>query len=496
MGPPAIALIPLDARPCTRGFPVCIGRTGGLEVVVPPPDLLGDLTRPAPVDDLFRWLEGVAPDVDGAILGLDTLVYGGLIPARRSPESYDVLAARLARVQSLPIATLYAFGVTMRVSNSDAAEEEKAYWAEYGPAIHRWSYHADRFDVTGEPEARAEAARARAGIPDAIAEDYLETRRRNHAINMLELDLARSGLFEILCLTQDDCSPFGFNQAEKRALEAQGVRNVLIYPGADEVASTLVGRYLNRQAGRVPVFRLRPHPPEGADLVALYEDRPLRATAAGQIRAVGGRLLDDGDPGEGDAGPGAEADVELLLNAPAGGQGDLCLRLNLERVDQPPRDLSPLIARLRGDRPMESGFRIPVALADVAYANGADPRLWKELAGRFDPSGVAAFGAWNTAGNTLGTVVAAASAYLTGPADPAAHRAFILDRLADDYLYQAVLRPALQREGRPAAEAERELGERLERLWRERFPHLPIRAIRASFPWRRYFEVDVRVEEA
>jgi hypothetical protein len=89
--------------------------------------------------------------------------------------------------------------------------------------------------------------------------------------------------------------------------------------------------------------------------------------------------------------------------------------------------------------------------------------------------------------------VAAASAYLTGPRDPAAHRQFILERLADDYLYQAVLRPALQREGLPARVAEGQVGERLSALWRERFPHLPVGGLSAAFPWGRFFEADVRI---
>ncbi len=475
---PLLALIPLDARPCTRAFPVAVGRIGGLELLVPPLDLLGDLERPAPVDELFGWLEKVAPEVEGAVLGLDTLIYGGLIPARRSPESFEVLAERLARVRRLPIRTLFAFGVTMRVSNSDVAQEEKAYWADYGPIIYRWSFFSDKFAVTGDPVAKDEATEARAAIPDAIAEDYLATRRRNHAINLLELDLAQEGRFDVLCLTQDDCSPYGFNQAEKRRLEARAFDNVLIYPGADEVASALVGRYLNRRAGRQPVFGLQVHPPAGAEIVAMYEDRPLRATAAGQILAAGGRLAEAGD----------RPDLDLVLNAPGGGQGDLALRLNLERADEPMRNLGPLVERLQGGG-------TPAAFADVAYANGGDPRLWEQLAADFNPAHVAAFAAWNTAGNTLGTVVAVASAYLTGPADPAAHRAFLLDRLADDYLYQSVLRPVLQQEKRPVAEVERDLGARLTALWRERFGHLPIRGIRATLPWKRLFEADVQVEE-
>ncbi|MBM3273810.1 MAG: DUF4127 family protein [Candidatus Sericytochromatia bacterium] len=474
----ALALIPLDARPCTRAFPAAIGRIGGLDVRIPPPELLGDLERVAPIDELFDWLEAQARVVDAAVVALDTLVYGGLIPARRSTEPIDTLLARLARVRDLPIASLYAFSVTMRISNSDVAEEEKPYWSEYGPTIYQWSFFSDKFDRTREPEAARLAQAARKSIPDAIAEDYLATRRRNYAINLKELELAEEGRFRVLCLTQDDTSPYGFNQAEKRQMEARGIPNVLIYPGADEVASCLVGRCLNEREGKVPVFRIRSFPESGGDLVAMYEDRPMRSTAAGQIHAAGGRM-----PHEGEA-----ADLEILLNTPASGQGDLALRIDMEKVDTPPRDLAPLVERLNTG--------LPAAFADIAYANGADPLLWERLAGGFRPEGVAAFGAWNTAGNTLGTVVATASAYLTGPRDGAAHRQFILDRLADDFLYQSVLRPQLQQEARPIVQVEADLGNRLAALWQARLPHLPINGISARLPWGRLFEADITVAAA
>jgi hypothetical protein len=474
----ALALIPLDARPCTRAFPAAIGRIGGLDVRIPPPELLGDLERIAPIDDLFDWLEAQAPEVDAAVIALDTLVYGGLIPARRSPEPIDKLLARLARVRDLPIPDLYAFSVTMRISNSDVAEEEKAYWSEFGPAIYRWSFYSDKFDQTREPDAAQIAHAARQTIPDAIAEDYLATRRRNYAINLKELELAEAGRFRVLCLTQDDTSPYGFNQAEKRQMEARGIPNVLIYPGADEVASCLVGRCLNESEGKVPVFRIRSFPQSGGDLVAMYEDRPMRSTAAGQIHAAGGRM-----PHEGEA-----PDLEIVLNTPASGQGDLALRINMEKVDSPRRDLGPLLERLRCGP--------PAAFADIAYANGADPRLWEHLSGDFMPDGVAAFGGWNTAGNTLGTVVATASAFLTGPRDRAAHRQFILDRLADDFLFQAILRPQLQQEARPIPEVEADLGLRLAALWQARLPHLPIKRISAKLPWGRLFEADITVVAA
>ncbi|MBI6545667.1 MAG: DUF4127 family protein [Cyanobacteria bacterium NC_groundwater_1444_Ag_S-0.65um_54_12] len=474
----AIALLPLDNRPATCHFPQEIGSLAGWEVVTPPPGLLGDLTRPASCAELIQWLVRIAPEVEGAIIALDTLIYGGLLPARRSIESLELLSERLVSLEILADRSfpLYAFAVTLRIANSNVAEEEKPYWADYGSLIYRWSFHADRHAQLGDAADAEQARLARASIPDAIVNDYLATRQRNLAVHHQQLDLAAKGLFKVLCLTQDDTAAYGFNQAEKRELAARKVPGVLFYPGADEVAATLVGRWINEQAGKQPGFHLSAVPPSTLDVVTLYEDRPLRDTATCQVLAVGGRIAKASDA----------ADLDLWLNGPASYQGDLALGTHLAGVADPPRDLRPLVARLRCGPPL--------ALADVAYANGADPELWNRV-GSFPLANLAAFAGWNTAGNTLGTVTSLASAYLTGPRQPKVHRQFILNRLADDLLYQAILRPRLQREGQPIATVAAELGARLTTLWQEQFPWLPIRKIAASLPWNRLFEAAIMVIE-
>lgn len=482
--PTPLLLIPLDARPCTYRFPRELAAIAGLSVLAPDPSLLGDLHRPANPDALRNWLLDNAPQASACLLALDTLAYGGLIPSRRSPDSLETLKARLAVLQTLktrhPETPLYGFSVTMRLSNSNDATEEKPYWDRFGQLLYRYSFHLDKFEQLGLPQDQVLAAEAKAQIPPEILDDYLETRARNFAINQMLVDWTHQGILDLLLLTQDDTSPFGFNVREQRALRAMVAEKaledrVLIYPGADEVASVLVARHLNRLHHRSPAFHLTPSTPHGLQITAMYEDRPLAQTAAGQIRAAGGRLVDTLE----------DADLALMLNTPATGQGDLALRLHLALPDTPPRDLHAFAETMRTSPK-------PVALADVAYANGADPALFAVFR---DYPRLAAFAAWNTAGNTLGTVVAQASAFLA-TTDPSAQQQFLLDRMADDLLYQAFLRPVLQTElqqGRTIDALEPELGPRLEALWRQHFPEIPIAGITASLPWHRLFEADVRV---
>lgn len=484
-----LLLIPLDDRPATYRLPAEIGAIGQLSVLRPPREAMGNLARPADPDALISWLEAHAPEAQGAVVALDTLGYGGLIPSRQSAEPFETIRARLERLAALkerhPELALYAFSVTMRLSAEAAIEEEKPYWAEHGRAIYAYSYHQDKYEQEGQEADRVEAEKARARIPDAVLEDYLATRARNFAVTQLMIDWAAEGRFEALLLTQDDTGRFGLNVREQRALlakiEAAGVADrVLIYPGADEVASALVGRHLNRVRGQAPRFFVRTSTPTGGEIVPMYEDRPLARTIASQVRAAGGVVVETREA----------ADFVLMANTPATDQGDLVLDLHLDRVDHPPRDLAPFARAIAtSDK--------PVALADVAYANGADLALF---AHGIDPTRLAAFAAWNTAGNTLGTVIAQASAW-RDPAcrDETAQRQYMLDRLADDLLYQACLRKELRAEfkaGASIAELEASVGPRLEALWRERFPQHPIRRIEASLPWNRLFEVDLHVLES
>lgn len=486
-----IAVLPLDDRPVTYDLPARIGAIAGARVLLPPRELLGNLEQVADRAALGAWLLEAGPEADAVVVALDTLGYGGLIPSRRSPDDLAAIMEALGPLRRLkerhPALPLYGFNVTMRLSDSDVNEEEKPYWDRYGKLIFRWSFHQHRFKANGDVADRAIAQEARKQIPPEILDDYLATRERNFTLNQTMVKWAGAGFFDALLLTQDDTSSFGLNVEEQQQL-AQMVNTtrigdqVLIYPGADEVASVLVARALNRLAGREPKLAASWHPLDGKRVQAMYEDRPLWQTLRGQIRAAGCKEIGDA----------AQADLEIVVNTPGAGQGDLALQTRLELPDSPhPRNLEPVMMAL------DDAAKRPLAFADVAYANGADPRLLPELVKRVDPWRLRGFAAWNTAGNTFGTLVAAASASLMPGADPRALATFVTERLAEDWLYQSIIRQELrqlQAEGASLDQLEARLDERLAALWAEHFPDHPAR-FRTYFPWRRLFEAGVFLED-
>ncbi len=62
----------------------------------------------------------------------------------------------------------------------------------------------------------AECAGLRAQIPNSVYEDYLQGRKRNHAVNRAMLDWLAEGVFDYLLLPQDDTADYGWNIAEAR----------------------------------------------------------------------------------------------------------------------------------------------------------------------------------------------------------------------------------------------------------------------------------------
>jgi len=125
-------LIPLDDRPVTYTFPALVARVARVEAILPPRHLMGALTRPAQIDELLTFAEAVIAkqEVSSVIVCLDSLLYGGLITGRRSPEDFKTIMARLNRLKKWktlsprPL-TVMAQSSIMRISDNYDNSEEK-----------------------------------------------------------------------------------------------------------------------------------------------------------------------------------------------------------------------------------------------------------------------------------------------------------------------------------------------------------------------------------
>ena len=479
-----IALLPLDDRPCNLHFPAQIAAIGGDSLVAPAPELLGHFNAPGDCAAIANWLDAL-PDVSALIVSVDMLAYGGLVASRTTQTALETALSRLEALktwrQARPQTPIYAFNVLMRLAitmDSDAAVPH--YYN-----VMRWARlqdEATRFP--GEPK-QAELRAVEAQIPAAILEQYRGARARNHAVNLQMVNWLAEGTFDFLLVTQEDCTEFGLHRAEQQELLQRvagcGVESrFALHPGADEAALTLLARHWQTGVS----FELHWSSEIAKRHIAVFEDVPYQDALDSHVRAMGGRIVEAG------------ADVQLWINAPvAGSQKDQSEADKTARGAQ----LDAFVAGLQ--TATESGAR--VALCDVAFPNGADTLLLEKLNAAQILGRLCAFGGWNTAGNTTGTVLGQCAALVRG-GNSALNRQFTFERLLDDWFYQSNLRAQLEDRararglsplnmGRREPEIERLAAHEMEVFARDLAPQFGARVqdLRVALPWNRTFEIAV-----
>jgi hypothetical protein len=200
-----------------------------------------------------------------------------------------------------------------------------------------------------------------------------------------------------------------------------------MYPGADEVGSALTARILNSSVNHFPTFTVHYGVPGGEQITAPYEDGPVSVTVNRQITAVGGSILSEGDP-----------DLQVFVNPPSPRRTEWDPAFAASEREERVPHLAKMVARIQ--KSIMAGQRVIVC--DVAYPNGADPLLIELLLQRVDITRLAAYGAWNTAGNTIGTALAQGCASLLAhtPEQQAAQKRFLLHRFLEDWGYQHLVR--------------------------------------------------------
>jgi hypothetical protein len=302
------------------------------------------------------------------------------------------------------------------------------------------------------------------------------------------LTLVETDGIDRLILPQDDTAAFGFNIAERRQLESLVAEHHLqhavhVYPGADEVAHTLCAHLVDVLRRRVPLkaFMLFSDPDGVKQLCARYEDRPILASIQSQLSAIGGVEVADVE----------SADVVLAIHTQGAEQGDWAMQIPLPK--------SPGIAPLWWTSIVKAKeLGKPLAVLDLAYANGGDPALMQQLPAYVPFSELAAYAGWNTASNSIGSLLAqcllARGAYQTPT-----NQEVVCLRLVEDYLYQSVWRQRI----RDVVDESAVSAEKLHAIVAEMFipaantwlaeHHFGYRVESIQLPWQRTFEIDIQL---
>ena len=428
-----ICFIPIDNRPVCYNLAKDIAAIDeNIELFIPPREFLGDLTRSAGVNEIIEWIENI-PECDAMVISLDTIAYGGLIPSRRSTDSLEDIKSRLKRLKpSLKNKKVYAFSSIMRISNNNYNEEEKEYWKDWGKKIFEYSYSG-----------------VNDGIPQAILDDYLATRKRNFEIHKTYLNWG----LNTLIFSKDDCAPKGFNVDEARELERLGAKTKT---GADEIPLTLLARAIEKEINVFVEFT----EPDYKDCISNYEDVSIEKSVQGQLELGGFTQVQTRE----------EADVILIVNNFIEKQGEYVMGWTTQpfrKTFTPP------------DK--------PYAIADVRYANGADNDFVEQFLPQIDLNNFYGYAGWNTSANTIGSLLAGVKVrWNAGKYNESAFKRLQIIRFLDDWAYQANVRGMIEN---PCDI--QDLMKPYEIKLAEIFGQIP--PIEYLYPWSRKFEVEISI---
>ncbi|MGE5583942.1 MAG: DUF4127 family protein [Bacillota bacterium] len=476
-----IGFIPLDDRPCTRDFAAAVARIAGEDLTMPPASLLGHFLTPGSPEGILAWLKEVGPELDVLVASIDMLTYGGLIASRSPEPEYNVARERVTALTSIksakPRLRILASNVLMRISVTCFDAVSARHWE----MVQRLNILEDKASLGLCSEAElAEKDRLLVDVPVEVLAQYRRARARNHSVNLFCLDLVSAGVIDFLSFCQEDAHVFGPHRAEQEVLRDRVRRlglsdRVGIYSGTDEAGMLLVARAINERRGLVPRFGFLYVPPGAERSVAVFEDRPVEENVRLQVSVVRGEVAPPGTPlRELDClclvncprSPNTEARVNdratvvAATGAPPGSKLNGHGTMQTGRGGRPRITGGPLLpdgGLPLGDEPsnplgqlrdaIQAGM--PAGVLDIARPNGADCAFMADLLNQVDVAALAAYAAWNTAGNSIGTVVAtlaAANAALKSgvlgrsarPLDALCQ--FLFERLVDDWLYQSVVR--------------------------------------------------------
>ncbi len=489
-----IIYLPLDERPCNYRFPLLqLPKDVANQVTIVPKSLLGNKKQSADIEAIWSWLQEELRHADAAIISLEMLIYGGLLPSRIHHTDPALLMQRLARFEKLVTdirktrtLKLYLFGLILRTPAYSSSEEEPEYYDEYGKEIFLKAFLKDKLQKKGLTETESHSLKEiEHAVPSTVLFDFEQRRETNLSLLLSAAELLAKGVVDLFVIPQDDTAEFGYGPTDKqkayKRLEELGISDaVLTYPGADEVGCSLVCRSIVDQVEKTkkPIsFGLLFDNMQASGQIAKYEGVSLIQSIQNHMLVSGAMLATEMK----------NADCVLAINT-----GAFPMQ---EARDQTPRERDTFIRHLKE---VTNQYALPFAIADIAYANGGDSSLLKAVDEHCMYDTLLSYAGWNTSGNTIGTVISAAVLQLLFP-DEQSRIDTLSYRLLDDWVYQSIIRTEEMQERNTLpddkAQYRRSVLEKLEKTAKRLLPtyysKYSVHIERILFPWQRFFEIDL-----
>lgn len=392
-----IGFIPEDNRPVSLAEPQLFCESAKVKLVLPPLNLLGSRFVKAKLPELELWLAENFSKVDAWVIALDMLIYGGLLASRELNSQLDDLSSPLAILSKLkaenPKIKVYCFQSIKRLSVTVQEASDLTIWQ-------------DQMALN-------------------LSDVQLRIRERNLTINLAAIEAVTKKEIDFLGLLQEDTSPNDLVKNEHAQLldkiKANHVESkVVLTAGTDEGGLVLLARLINKlqRKNKTKVFIVFTNR-KWSSVVSSYEDRSIRSSLNGQLKLINARNVKTID----------EADFVLIVWLGEKQQKDLMFSSPEEKLSTEAKSFVTLIKKYLSEKRK-------VVLADLKYANGADPLFMGLLHKRVALTQLAGFSAWNTTSNALGFALAQGAINLK-------NKDFLLVRLIEDWGYQGVVRAKL-----------------------------------------------------
>ena len=439
-----ILFIPHDNRPVSSQQPAeVILQLPNYEILSPPEELL---TRP---DELWQWLNENAFVADAAVVSSDALLYGGLIPSRSHKISQETLLVRVENFKNLreknPSLHLYLFGSLMRTPKfgTPGDIEEPDYYGQYGGDIFQYTRLLDKRDnskLTGKEKAQLEAYEK--NLPADILSDWFARREKNLSATKKLIDFTNEGLIDYFIIGRDDNAPLSQTHRENLQLlaymEQLGVDKTKAqsHAGIDEYAMLLLTRAVNDLSITLPFVNVQFNRGVGEKTIPDFSDEHLGDSIRDEIIIAGGMFVNNPK----------RADFVLLVNTDPKGKtfefhNSLPPQKLTRREEKYFRRNAKYFSTLVEDAINKN---LPVGVADVICANGADNFLMDQLRDKNLLFKLQSYGGWNTATNASG--FALGTGILAKKMSRESRDRLLARRFLDDWAYQANVRTQIAEE--------------------------------------------------
>ncbi len=493
-----IVMLPLDERPCNFDYPGMMPKTK-YDLVLPPKEIMGNKKLAGDTEKIAQWLIDNTKDADAAIVALDTLIYGGIVPSRLHHNSTAELLEKASVLKKIkennPNIKIYAFQLIMRCPTYSSDAEEPDYYEICGAEIFLSGKYA-HLEALGKltKADKKDYKRVKKAIKKEYIEDFVARRAVNLEVLMHNLKFILDGTVDYFIVPQDDSNPYGFTAMDqlkvREFLKANSLHlKTAMYPSADDTGLILLTRAVAKLSDVTPKIYVKYASSKGGNTIPNYEDRMVDETIKYHIMAADGVRVYSLP----------EADIVLAVNIGT----DMT-----EKFDAPEfvtaydiqRNLGEFVSYIKYAK--EQGKT--VAIADIAYPNRGDAELTKLLYSENLMLDVDAYAGWNTSSNTMGTTLCQAVLYMIGK-DYNGNKSFLLHRYYEDIGYMAYARQYVTENILPSLgynyyfvgeDVNEIVKETIEKYMSENYPELAkcVEEISVNQPWKRMFETDVKLK--